>query len=413
MAAAPVLRDGPPESVGLDPIRISRLRELGASWVKNGNTPSLCMLVARRGVIVLHEAFGVRRPDDTSPTLRLDSLFPIASATKAFTSTLVMKLVEDGLIGLNRPFIEYVPELDVPGSKWLEEARVADLLCHTSGLEDVTVEGFIAQAARKSPDLPGPGAGQPPGINRRIRLVAGVPLSRRPGTAMVYCNFGYELLGDIVRRISGQALWQFARDRLFEPLGMHDTSYILPAELRARRVYRGPGMPWVPPLPGLHGGGDAVDFDELDLGRTGITSTARDLAVFLQMLLNRGSYDGRRILSPATVAAMNRPQIDGSLPRIITWVDSATGKTMEVVNRGGDFGYGLFIMGSGNTMKMNGALASPRAFGHSGYGGSYTLADPEHDLVIVFLAVAPRLLWNTPNADSDLFLNAVYGAIVD
>src|SRR5262245_27075073 len=126
-----VLKEGPPASVGMDPLRVDRLRELAAGWVKDGNTPSLSVLVARRGTIVLHEAFGVRRPEDTSATLRLDSLFPITSCTKPITATLVMTLVEDGLIGLNRPFIEYMPDLDVPGVKWLDEARVADLLCHT------------------------------------------------------------------------------------------------------------------------------------------------------------------------------------------------------------------------------------------------------------------------------------------
>jgi CubicO group peptidase (beta-lactamase class C family) len=414
MASNLLLKEGPPESVGMDPVRVNRLRELCSRWVKTGNTPSLSVLVARRGMIVLHEAFGVRRPEDRTPTLQLNSLTPIASATKAFTATLIMSLVEDGLIGLNRPFVEYVPELDVPGVQWLEEARVADLLCHTSGLEDLAVAAHMAAADRKSADFPAPGEGQHPAINRRIRLAAGVPLARRPGTAMVYSNFGFQLLGDIVRRVSGQSLWQFSRERLFDPLGMNDTSYVLPEQLRNRRVYRAPGMPWIPPVPGLHSGGDSAEYDEIDMGHGGITSTARDLSVFLQMLLNRGSYGGRRILSPATVNAMTRPQIDGALPKLVTWVDLATGKFMEREIKGGDFGYGLFIQGHGDTFVVNGSLCSPLAFGHSGLGGTYLWADPGHDLLVVFLAVAPRLYRGiAPIADSDLFMNAVYGAIVD
>ena len=115
----------------MDPARIGRLRELVGGWVKSGDTPSVVVLVARRGVIVLHEAFGVRRQDDPTPTLKRDSIFPVASCSKPITAAAVMCLVEDGLIGLNRPFIDYIPELDVPGVQWLEEARVADLLCHT------------------------------------------------------------------------------------------------------------------------------------------------------------------------------------------------------------------------------------------------------------------------------------------
>ena len=109
---------------------------------------------------------------------------------------------------------------------------------------------------------------------------------------MLYSNFGYQLLADIVRRVSGQPFWQFVRSRLFEPLGMHDSHFVLPPELRDRRVYREPGMPGTEPAPGVHGGSDSPEYDELDLGSGGAASTARDLAAFLQMLLNRGAYDG-------------------------------------------------------------------------------------------------------------------------
>src|SRR5215469_2785833 len=151
------LREGSPESVGMDSMRLNHLRDLAAGWVKSGDTPSLVLLAARHGTIVLHEAFGVRCQDDKTPTLKPDSIFTVASCAKPFTASLVMCLVEDGLIGLNRPFIEYIPELDVPGVPWLEEARVADLLCHTCGLDDVMLMDHINEAARHSPDLPPPG----------------------------------------------------------------------------------------------------------------------------------------------------------------------------------------------------------------------------------------------------------------
>jgi len=120
--AGSVLKEGPPESVDMDAVRLERLKKLAAGWVASGELPSLCVLVARRGTIVLHEAFGVRRPEDKTPTLKRDSIFTIASCAKPITAVAVMCLVEDGLIGLNRPFIEYVPELDVPGVPGLEEA---------------------------------------------------------------------------------------------------------------------------------------------------------------------------------------------------------------------------------------------------------------------------------------------------
>ena len=410
---SPVLQEGAPEKVGMDPERLDRVRKLAAGWVEKGDTPSLVVLVARRGVIVLHEAFGVRRPEDTAPTLKRDSIFTIASCSKPITAATVMCLVDDGLIGLNRPFIDYVPELDVPGVPWLDEVTVADLLCHTSGIDDLELGTFIDAAAGRSPELPPGAPGQHPTLGKRIHLAAGAPLARRPGAALLYSNFGYQLLGDIVRRVSGQPFWQFVRTRLFEPLGMRDSHFVLPPELRGRRVYRAPGMPGTQPAPGLHRGSDSPEYDELDLGSTGAASTAHDLAVFLQMLLNRGAYGGKRILSAASVAAMTRHQVDTSIPWIWAFVHPATGKRAEVELRSGGYGYGLYIFGAGDRFRANGSLASLSAFGHMGYGGFYMWADPERDLVGVYLGVSPRLHRDMPVTNTALFQNAVHGAILE
>jgi serine-type D-Ala-D-Ala carboxypeptidase len=406
------LREGLPEDVGMDPERIARLRELTRGWVDNGDTPSLVVLAARRGVIVLHEAFGVLRHGDTTPTLKRDSIFPVASCAKPITSAAVMCLVEDGLIGMNRPFIDYVPELDVPDVEWLAEARIADLLCHTAGFDDLELGAFIAAAAQRASELPPAASGQHPAVNMRIRLAAGAPLTRRPGTAMIYSNFGYLLLGDIVRRVARQPFWQFVRSRLFEPLGMHDSYFVLPPTLRERRVYRAPGMPATEPNP-VYAGIDSPELDELDLGHTGLASTARDLAVFLQMLLNRGEHGGRQILSPAGVAAMVRHQVSTSIPWVMPRINPTTGKRLEFEFRGGGYGYGLFIFGPGDRWKPNGALASLSAFGHAGYPSCYMWADPEREFVGVYLGVSPRLRRDLPVANSDLFQNAAHAAIID
>ena len=406
------LREGVPEDVGMDPARIRRLRDLVGGWVKSGDHPSVVVLVARRGVIVLHEAFGVLRHGDNTPTLKRDSIFPVSSCTKPITAAAVMCLVEDGLIGLNRPFIEYVPELDVPGVEWLVEARVADLLCHTAGFDDLELGAFIAAAAQRAPELPPPASGQHPALNKRIRLAAGAPLTRRPGTAMIYSNFGYLLLGDIVRRASGQPFWQFVRSRLFEPLGMQDSYFVLPPALRERRVYRAPGMPATDPNP-MYAGIDSPELDEIDLGHTGLASTARDLAVFLQMLVNQGAHGGRQILSPASVAAMVRHQVSSSIPWVMPLINPTTGKRKEFEFRGGGYGYGLFIFGPGDRWKPNGALASLSAFGHAGYPSCQIWADPEREVVGIYLSVSPRLHRDFPVGNQDLFQNAVYGAIID
>jgi CubicO group peptidase (beta-lactamase class C family) len=408
---SPELREGVPEDVGMDPIRIGLLRELIGGWVKNGDSPTVAVLVARRGVIVLHEAFGVRRHGDPTPTLKPDSIFPIASCSKTITAAAVMCLVEDGLIGLNRPFIDYIPEWAVPDVKWLEEARVADLLSHTSGIDDLELGEFIAAAAHRSPEVAPPAPGQHPVINQRIRLAAGAPLARRPGTAMLYSNFGYVLLGDIVRRVSGLPHWQFVQSRLFEPLGMHDSNFVLPPELRERRVYRAPGMPATEPSP-IHRGIDSPEYDELGLGSSSATSTARNLAAFLQMLLNRGSHGGRQILSRASVAAMTRHQVDNSIPRIMPVLRNGKRLDIEFLG-GGGYGYGFFLFGAGDRFQANGALNSLSAFGHLGYGGACMWADPEREVVGIYLSVSPRFNRDIGVMNSDLFQNAVNAAIID
>ena len=408
-----ILKEGTPHEAGMDSARLDRVRKLGAQWVEKGETPSLVLLVARRGTIVLHEAFGVQRPEHTTSTLKRDSIFPLASCSKPLTAAAVMCLVEDGLIGLNRPLIDYIAEWDVPGVQWLDELLVADLLCHTSGIDDLALGAHIQAAAARSPDLPPAGPGQHPKLSARIHLAAGAPLARRPGEVLMYSNFGFNLLADMVRRVSGQPFWQFVQSRIFKPLGMQDSSFVFPPELLERRVYRAPGMPSTQPVPGLHTGIDSPDFDELDLGSGGAASTAWDVAVFLQMLLNGGSYDGQRILSPAGVRAITTPQIDPSTPVIQPLINPLTGKRIEVEFRGGGYGLGMYILSAGDRFSANGSLASHTGFGHMGYSGAYFWADPESEVIGVFLSVVPRLIHDMPARNSDLFMNAVHAAIVD
>jgi CubicO group peptidase (beta-lactamase class C family) len=229
---------------------------------------------------------------------------------------------------------------------------------------------------------------------------------------MLYSNFGYNLLGDIVRRVSGQPFWQFVRSRIFEPLGMHDSSFRLPPEMRGRRVFRAPGMPGTEPTP-VHNGYDSPEFDAWDSGSSGLASTARDLAAFLQMLVNRGAYADRRILSPASVAAMTRHQVDTSIPWIFSVLNPATGKRVKLELRRGGYGYGLAIFGPGDRYNFNGQLATPSAIGHNGYGGAYMWADPEREFVGVYLSVSPRFHRGWPTSNTDLFQNAAHAAIVD
>src|SRR5215813_96417 len=213
------LRPGIPQEVGMSAQRLEGVVRVADSWVAQGITPALVLLVARRGVIVLHEAFGRLTPDDGAPPVKRDTIYPVTSLTKPITATAAMVLVEDGLLGLQRQVSDYIPEFSGDGK---QAVMVHHLLTHTSGLRDQDVN---AHAAKKRGVVasPPPEETQHPWINEYLFLRYDAPLWKPPGVEMSYCNYNYNLLGEIVRRVSGQALADFARERIFEPLGMQDT----------------------------------------------------------------------------------------------------------------------------------------------------------------------------------------------
>ncbi len=301
------LRAGSAIEAGMGPERIDHIRALATGWVEQGVTPSLVVLAARRGVIVLHEAFGRLRPEPGSAPLRVDSIFPVESVTKAITATAAMLLVEDGRLGLDRPVRDYLPEISGVGA---EDVLVHHLLTHTAGYNGVEIFAVLAQKIKEGFD-PGPcEPTQHPWVHRLLSVCYVQPVSKPPGSEMAYSDLNYELLGEIVRRLTNRALDDFAGERIFGPLGMKDSFYVAPNEVRARIVKRPPDAPYVQP-PGWLPGIDSHEHEELPSGSSGVYSTATDLAIFGQMFLNGGGYGRARILSRPAVAAMTRNQIPG------------------------------------------------------------------------------------------------------
>ena len=399
------LRAGTAEEAGMSPARVQHVKELARSWVEDGTHPALVVLVARRGTIVLHEAFGTLTSEPDSPPLPLDAIFPMYSSTKPVTAAAVMCLVEDGRVGLMRPVREYYPEIAAEGT---EEVLIHHLLCHLSGWRNQDVMTEIQRLLREEVDLPAPEPGQHPDIAAVSYLTRGVPLACPPGEAMQYCNFNYELLADLVRRVGGTPIERFAQERIFEPLGMADSSYVLPPEHRERKVRRGEGMPGSEDLGPYSPGLDSEQYEGTPSGGSGVHTSARDIAVFAQMLLNSGTYDGRRVLSNASVQAMRRSQIPEGAP--VRWERLGLTKEMN-----GGYGYGLFPFLHGVTPYFNGGLASASSFGHIGSGGINFWADPERDLVGVYFSVARRNLEDEFTADwrADIFVDAVTAAVED
>ncbi|GAB4436359.1 MAG: serine hydrolase domain-containing protein [Anaerolineae bacterium] len=379
------LRMGTPEEAGASPERVQRVRELCSGWIEEGMGPALVVLAARRGVVFLHEAYGRLRPDSDAP-VQLDSVFPLASISKPLTATAIMLLVEAGRVGLNRPVQAYVPEFAGPGK---DRIMVRHLLTHTSGMrdDDTFAYGDMQEGRR---DIPPPEPNQHPGINRVLHLRIGAPQRQPPGVEMHYYNFGFTLLGEVVRRVTGESFDDFTRRRVFAPLGMTDTHFTVPEALKYRIVKRHEGTPydwWNGPenedWPGPAGGA---------------FSTAMDMARFGQMFLNGGEYGGARLLSPASVAAMTRDQ---------------TGLRMQIPYDETSFpncpyGLGWFLYGA-DTSRKSGGLWSPGTFGHSGSGGVMLWVDPAYELVgVFFFAQVQEDVW-----PGDLFANAVTASIID
>jgi len=364
-----MLRPGRPEDVGLLPERIERAQALLESHAREGRTPAIAAFVARRGVVVLDEAYGELRPG--GPALTPDAIFPITSMTKPLTATLAMMLAEDGLLGVGRPAREYIPELE---GEDIDDVLVHHLLTHTSGWDDnmvfenVLKKVVAGRMAELQPD-------EHPFHYGPLRGGLDSPRKTSPGEIMIYCNFNYNLLGEIVERIAGKPLEEFARERLFRPLGMNDTDYVLRDDMRERVIVRPAGAPMkdelVLGLPGV----ETLAWERMPSGAGGAYSSVRDMAVFAQMCLNGGSYGDQRILSRPAVSEMTRNQIPGIAALFMDHPVPEAG-----------YGYGWMIQ-TWHCWRYLCGLSPLGSYSHTGAGGNAFWIDPENETIQVVFEV--------------------------
>jgi CubicO group peptidase (beta-lactamase class C family) len=387
---ARTLRAGTAAEAGMSVDRLALIRRRADEWVDQGIAQTLVLLAARRGIVVLHEARGQLTPEPDGPPAQLDTLFPLASMSKPITATALMMLVEDGLVGLNRPVQEYIPEFAGEGK---EAVMVHHLLTHTSGIpgEDLEIDD---EERRQTVVIPPREDNQHPVIHENLHLGYGAPLWKKPGEEMSYSGYGYRLLGEIVRRVSGKHIGDFARERIFQPLGMRDTHHVVPHEVRHRIVKRGQDSPSP-----LLDSPDGLDIPSATGGPN--VSTAMDMAIFGQTFLNGGAYGEARILSAASVRQMTRNQIPGV---------SAAFFGEHFPEAG--WGYGWEVKGEKKATR-DGSLDSPARFGHGGAGGVFLWVDPTCDLVgAYFSVVRAETEAGSPIWAADLFANMVTAAVV-
>ncbi len=381
------------------PERIEHIRDLTHRWVAAGVHDVVVVLIARRGTVVLHEAFR-RTSRPAVQAARTDTLFPLSSLTKPITAAALMTLVDEGLVGLTRPVAEYVPEFTGEGK---DDVCVHHLLTHTSGLED-PLDECERLAATTPPDPATLDATQDAFLERYLRSTYELPLHRTPGAAMAYCNLNYELLGEIIRRVSGRPFAAFCRDRVFAPLGMVDTA--IAPDLEARRGS-------VRPIED-----DDPSHDDRFLvhpsSSGGGWSTAADMAALAQVHLDAGRAPDPTVLSPHAVREMTRNQIPGiglsSVRHRHVEASWGFGWSVTTPDQCGAAGRAFR---SNISRKMHFPVLALGSFSHVGAGGMFLWGDPHHDLVGAFFAAsAPGRDVPHPPWAVDLYVNATLAAIL-
>ena len=398
-----------PEEVGVSTERLARLTASLERYVVEERLAGVVALVARRGKLVALQAFGHRDREAPSP-MREDTIFRIASQTKAIVSVGVLILQEEGRLLIGDPVAKYLPEFrettvavpkDGGGFEVVKAKRsitLRDLLTHTAG---VGYGGGAGAERWKAAGIQGwYFADRDEPIGATVSRMAALPFDAQPGEKWVY-GYSVDILGAVLEKASGQDLDAFLRSRIFAPLGMNDTSFYLPEEKRDRLavVYSASSdgrLVRAADGSGMERQGDYVKGPRRSYsGGAGLLSTAGDYARFLQMLLNEGELEGRRVLSRKTVRLMTANHVGDKLAR-----------TSESV-RGEGFGLGVAVR------EELGLQGTPGSVGEFGWGGAYHTSywvDPVEKLVVVYMT---QLIPAREIDDHGKLRVLVYQALVD
>lgn len=379
---SPLLSEGTASSVGISAERLALIDDMCEAAVEEGNVPGIVALVARNGVIVYHKSFGMA-DNETGKVLKKDAIFRIASQTKAITATAVMMLWEEGKFRLDDPISKYIPEfenvqildsliekdttfLTIPAKKAI---TIRHLLTHTSGIGYGAIDGD--ERFRKIYYKAGIVDGfttAPVTIKENIKKLAKLPLHHNPGEKYVYSE-GLDVLGYFVEIISQMPLDEFFRTRIFDPLGMNDTWFYLPESKHEQLVsiqeqvdgkWQKMSTAFFDPDFPIKGA------KQLFSGGAGLSSTAKDYAIFLQMYLNKGEFNSVRLLSRTTVQVIMSNQI-GDL-----W-------------KGWGRYYGLAFGVLNQKGQDNGGEGSIGTFDWGGYFNTQYFADPQEQIIGIIL----------------------------
>ncbi len=361
-----------PETVGMSPTKLRLVDAKVNELIDRKRIAGASVMITRRGKLVYHKSFGLRDVENQLP-MKKDTIFRIYSMTKAITSAATMILVEEGKVHLEDPLSKYLPEYKM-ARVWKDGKAVApemdptvrDLLCHTAGYSyGATGIPELDQLHRAA----GPFM-ETESLTEFVRRMSAVPMAFEPGQRWLY-GISTDLLGAVVERASGKPLGQFLDERLFEPLGMNDTGFALPADKRKRMavVYHSNKRGTL-----TRHERNTFTYSErtrMHSGGGGLASTIGDYARFLQMIANQGELGGTRFLKKATVAEMTRNQLTGSAMPI---------SFPNNVRHGTGFGLGFCVKVEHTAWNKAGRLGE---YGWGGMLSTHYWISPRDELVVV------------------------------
>jgi len=402
LAASETVRDmapATPESVGISSDRVKRIDTFMKQWVDQGRLAGIVTLLTRHGKVVNVTANGRKDIRNADPVQR-DSIFRIYSMTKPVTGVAMMMLFEEGKWRLNDPVSRYIPEFaklkvyageNADGSPKLEDARrsmtMRELMTHTAGLgytiSDVNpVDRMYRKAGVLDSRKP---------LQSMIDGLAALPLQSQPGTRWSY-SIAVDVQGYLIEKLSGMSFEDFARTRIFEPLGMKDTGFSVPKEKISRLALvhsEANGKAAAP-----QDRGDATIKPLGASGGGGLFSTADDYARFCEMLLEGGQFGGRRLLAPRTVEMMRTNHVN---PDPLKTMPAGTGWGM-------DFQVILDAAAAGEP-------TSDGTFSWWGIAGTFFWIDPVKDLAFVGMIQTDNL--GTSGELRGLARNLVYQSVIN
>ncbi len=391
-ASAGDLPTGSPQAQGLSPLRLARIKPVIQAEIEANRMPGAVLLIARKGVVVYADTTGYQNKMTNKP-LQRDAIFRAYSMTKPMVSVLTMMLVEEGKLQLADPVSKFLPAMsnmkvlanpsEATGTTVAAQRQmtVHDLLRHTSGL---TYAEFTRYASMKnayqevglfSTEVPFKSMALTPA--QQVEAFGKAPLLWQPGSTWEY-SLSTDLLGRVLEAVSGQTLSVLLDEKLIQPLGMKDTSFVVPASKVARiaeplKIDPTTGGPMQVVI-------DVTKATGNDSGGAGISTTADDYLRFCQMLLNGGTLDGKRYLSRTTVALMTSDHLG---PKVATPIQP--GELLMGV-QGYTFGLGFMVRQGAGLASVPGSEGD---YAWAGLGGTFFWVDPKEQLVAVLMTQTP------------------------